>query len=198
VRLLRANGHDEALTLLNDWLADLGESTHPGLAMAGLFALYGDTRTALELKSRTAPAGVRYAQLNAELFQSTLASALGDLDDAEQHLATAVSVVRDFVVPRMEGACLIAFAKVALDPGDYARASRLLATAESSVRPEHRPFQQPPEILVYDHCIGVLRQILDPESLRTTQAEGVALTLKEALDAELSRTGTTTVANSAD
>jgi hypothetical protein len=197
-RLLRAHGRDEALALLNDWLADLGESTDPGPAMAGLFALYGDTRTALELRSRTAPRDVPFAQLTAELFQSTLASALGDFDEAEQHVATAVSVVRDFAVPRMEGACLIAFAKVALDRGDYARASRLLATAESSVRPEHKPFQELAEILVYDYCTDVLRDVLDPDSLRTTQAEGAAVSLNEALDAELLRSATTAMADPAE
>jgi hypothetical protein len=135
--------------------------------------------------------------LTAELFESTLASALGEFDEAEQHVATAVSVVRDFAVPRMEGACLIAFAKVALDRGDYARASRLLATAESSVRPEDKPFQAPPEILVADHCIGVLRGVLDAETARITQAEGRALSVKQALDGELIRSGATAEATPA-
>jgi predicted ATPase/class 3 adenylate cyclase len=196
-RLLRANGHDEALALLNDWLADLGDSTDPGAAMA-LFALYGDTRTALELKSRSAPAGVPYAQLSHELFESSLASALGEFDEADQHLVNAVAIVRDFAVPRMDATCLIAFAQVAVDRGDYAQACRLLATAESGFRPQDKPFRSPMDALVLAHCARVLREVLDPEVARTTQAEGAALSVKEALDAELSRSGTTTAANPAD
>jgi hypothetical protein len=45
--------------------------------------------------------------------------------------------------------------------------------------------------LIYEHCTGVLRDVLDPESARTTQAEGAALSLKEALDAELFRVSAT-------
>jgi hypothetical protein len=46
------------------------------------------------------------------------------------------------------------------------------------------------DALVYDLCSGVLREALDPETAGTTQAEGAALSLKDALDAELIRNGT--------
>jgi ATP/maltotriose-dependent transcriptional regulator MalT len=197
-RLLRATGRDEALVLLNHWMADLGDSTGPYPEMAALFAIYGDTRTALELKSRSAPAGVPYAQLSHELFESSLASALGEFDEADQHLVKAVAIVRDFAVPRMEATCLIAFAQVAVDRGDYAQACRLLATAESGFRSQDKPFRSPMEALVLAHCARVLREVLDPEVARTTQAEGAALSVKEALDAELGRTRTRPGANPFD
>jgi hypothetical protein len=54
------------------------------------------------------------------------------------------------------------------------------------------------DALVYDHCTGALQEVLDPETARTTQAEGAALSLKEALDAELNRGGATVIANPAN
>jgi hypothetical protein len=54
------------------------------------------------------------------------------------------------------------------------------------------------DALVYDHCAAILRDVLDPENARISQAEGAALSVKEALDAELSRGGTTTLAKQAD
>jgi hypothetical protein len=88
-------------------------------------------------------------------------------------------------------ACLIGFAKVALDRGDYVRASRLLAVVNGSVGPKDRPFRTALDALLYVHCTGVLREVLDPETMRTSQAEGSALSVEEALDAELSRSGAT-------
>jgi predicted ATPase/class 3 adenylate cyclase len=198
-RLLRAHGREEGLVLLGEWLADVGDST-PTPPMAGVFALYGDIQTALELKSRTVPASVPYVQVAAELSEALLASAQGQFDEAEQHLVAAVSVARDFAMPPPGGEepCLIGFAKVALDRGDFARASRLLATAESSVRPEDRPFGALGSALISAHCTGVLREVLDPETARITQAEGAAMSLKEALEGELIRSWTTAMANPVD
>jgi predicted ATPase/class 3 adenylate cyclase len=196
-RLRRANDRTEAHAILDDWLARFCDST-PTYSLAAAFALYGDTRRALEFKSRAEPAGMPFRQRWNALCQAVVASAAGDFDEAEQHLTTLAYAVRDFVVPRGEAACLVGFAKVALDRGDYGRASALLATVDSSVGPGDRPFRSAVDALVYVHCKGVLRDVLDPEIARTTQAEGAALSVKEALDAELSRSETTTMANPAD
>jgi hypothetical protein len=189
-RLRRASGHDEALALLGDWRVDPRGST-PTPLVAAAFALYGDTPTALDLMSRSEPSGAPMEQYLNESSEAVLASAQAHFDVAEQHLATLVSVVRDFAVPRGEVACLIGFAKVALDRGDYVRASRLLAVVNGSVGPKDRPFRTALDALLYVHCTGVLREVLDPETMRTSQAEGSALSVEEALDAELSRSGAT-------
>jgi hypothetical protein len=196
-RLVGASGRDEALALLEDWLAELGDA-NPTLLMVGVFALYGDTRAALELKSRAERPGVPFVRFLDELSEALLASALGQFDKAERHLATMASVVRDFAIPGGELPCLIGFAKVALDRGDYARASRLLAAVNSSVRSGDRPFRTHVAALVYDHCTEILRDVLDPESARITQAEGAALSVKEALDCELTRFGAIATAKPAD
>jgi hypothetical protein len=195
-RLRRADGRDEALAVLDEWLADVGDST-PTLFMPAVFALYGDTRTALELKPRAELASGPMGQFGAELSQAVLASAQGQFEEAEQHLATMTSIWREFV-PRGEAACVIGFAKVALDRGDYARASRLLATVNSSVGPGERPFRSIMDALVHARSTAILREVLDLETARITQAEGAALSLKEALDAELIRSATTAMVDSAD
>jgi hypothetical protein len=197
-RLRRAKSRDEAFALLDDWLAELRNST-PGYYMPAVFALYGDTRTALELKSRTAELpGVPIIRFVDEFSQAVLASAQGQFDEAEQLVAALATFVRDYAIPRGEAACLVVFAKVALDRGDYASASRLLAVVKASVDPMERPVVTPLDALVYDHCTGVVGEVLDPEGPRTTHNEGSALSVKEALDAELIRSGATAVGNPAD
>ena len=196
-RLRRAYDRDEALALLEDWRADVGDSTDMD-PLPGVFALYGDTRTALELKSRAERPGGPMRQFAGELSDALLASARGQFDEAEQHLAAAASLVRDHAMPRGEAGCVVGFAKVALDCGDYARASRLLATVNASGGPEHWPFRSQLDALVYVHCTEALREVLDSDVARTTQAEGGALSPKEALDAELIRSGATAMAERLD
>jgi ATP/maltotriose-dependent transcriptional regulator MalT len=129
-------------------------------------------------------------QFGAELSEAVLASAQGQFEEAELHLATMTSIGREFV-PRGQAPCVIAFAKVALDRGDYARASRLLAAVNSSVGPGERPFRSIMDALVHAHCTGILQEVLDADTACATQAEGVTLSLNEALDAELNRSRTT-------
>jgi hypothetical protein len=196
-RLRRARGRDEALALLGDWLADLGDSLPPP-HLPGVFAFYGDTQTALELKSRTPPPRAPIARFYEEFSDALLASAQGQFDEAEQHVVAMSVLVRDFAIPRGEADCLIGFAKVAVDRGDYVRASRLLTAVDASVGPGKRPFRTALDALIYDQCTGVLRHVLDSDTARVTQAEGAALSLKEALDAELMRSAPTATANSAE
>jgi hypothetical protein len=194
-RIHRASSPDEALGLLNEWRAGLGNST-PTHVMAATFALYGDAQTAIELESRAEPLNVPLGQYVDELSQAVLASTLGQFVEAEQHLITLASVVRDHAMPRGEAACLVGFAKVAFDRGDYARASRLLAAVSSSAGPGNTPFRSAFDALVYVHCARVLGDVPDPY-VQTIQAEGAALSLKETLDDELMRSVATAAANPA-
>jgi hypothetical protein len=196
-RLRRANGRDEAPALLYEWRAGLRDSA-PSHAMAATFALYSETQTALELECRAEPQNAPMGRFWDELSQAVLASALKQFDEAEQHLATLASVVRDHAMPRGEAGCLVGFAKVALDRGDHARASGLLAAVNASFRAGDTPFGSALDALIYVHCARVLGDVPDPYTARTTQAEGAALSLREALDAELMRSATTTGANPTD
>jgi ATP/maltotriose-dependent transcriptional regulator MalT len=165
--------------------------------MAATFALYGETQTAVELESRAEPQNAPMGRFWDELSQALLASALKQFDEAEQHLATLASVVRDHAMPRGQAGCLVGFAKVALDRGDNARASRLLAAVNASFHAGDTPFGSALDSLVYVHCARVLGDVPDAYTARTTQPGGAAL-LKEALDAELIRSRATTTANPAD
>jgi hypothetical protein len=133
-----------------------------------------------------------------ELSEVLLASAQRHFEEAERHLSMLTSLVRDFAIPHREAACLTGFAKVALDRGGYARASRLLAAVKASVGPRDIPFRTNFDALVYNQCAGVLQDVLHPETARTTQAEGAALSVKDALDAELRRSGATATSNPTD
>jgi hypothetical protein len=196
----RSNSRDHALALLTDWLAFVGDSAPPP-HLAALFGFYGDTRTGLQLMSRIERPTSRVVgrtHVNA-LCEALLATAQGHFDEAEQHLATAASAERDLGgLPRGDATCLIGFAKVALDRGDYSRASRLLGVVNASPGPGGRPYRTPFDAIVYADCTDVLRGVLDPETVRATQAEGAALSLKEALDAELIRSATSAAATPAD
>jgi hypothetical protein len=194
-RLLRADDSDEARAVLDDWLAN----SAPTHNMAAVFALYGDTRTALELKSRVPrfPDPVPTAQFSIEFSDAILASALGQFGEAEEHLATLTSLVREFAMPDDETACLLGFAKLALDRGDHPRASRLLAAVDASASLRHTAVGFLFDVF-YAHCTGILQVVLDPETARTTQVEGATMSVKEALDGELVRNGTTAGANPAD
>jgi hypothetical protein len=196
-RLRRATGPDEALALLHEWRAGLGDSA-PSHAIAAMFALYGDTETALQLESRAVAQNAPIGRYWDELSQGVLASAFKGFDEAERHLATLASVVRDHAMPRGQAGCLVGFAKVALDRGDYARASGLLAAVNASFRPGDTPFGSALDALIYVHCGRVLGDVPDPYTARSAQAEAAALSLKEALDAELIRTGTMPTANPAN
>ena len=199
-RLLQTNSPDEAIAILDDWLAVHGDSA-PSPHLAAMFAFYGDTRTGLQLMSRTEPPPSRVlgrTHVNA-LCEALLATAQDHFDEAERHLAMAASSERDLGgLPRGDASCLIGFAKVAVDRGDYPRASRLLAAVNASPGPGGRPYRTPIDAIVYAQCTSVLRDVLDPETARTTEIEGRALSLKEALDAELNRSGATDMTNRAD
>jgi hypothetical protein len=109
-----------------------------------------------------------------------------------ERLVAAASFQRDLGggLPRGDATCLILFAKVAIDRGNYPRASQVLAAVNANPGPGGRPFRTTFDGLVYAHCTLVLREALDPAMTRATQAEGSVLSLKEALDAELLRVGT--------
>jgi len=163
-RLQRATSGEEALAILDDWIVDVGDST-PTTYMPVAFALYGETQTALELMSRAAllPRGLPLGQFVNELHQTVWASTQAKFDEAERHLATLTAFVRDFAVARGEAACLVGFAKVALDRGDFGRASHLLATVDSRFGPGNRSLGDPTVALVYAHCKGVLGEFINLE-----------------------------------
>jgi predicted ATPase len=186
-RLAVASSSEEALAVLGEWRTDLKGAVAPALFMAGLYALYGDTATAAELLSRvpitnTSPTG----RFVIESSKAVIASSQGQFEAAERHLSIIATVVRDHAVRYGEAACLIFFAKLALDRGDPESCSRLLATVKAASRPNDPPFRTHFESLVYLYCTKHLRVLLDHDSAQQCQAQGAALSCTQALDAQLS------------
>jgi hypothetical protein len=185
-RLRAATSPEEALAVLGQWNAGLKGAT-PTPYLAGLFALYGDTTTAAGALSRTAVAHTPMGRAILESSKAAIASAQGQFDTAEHHLSVLATVVRDHAVPYGEAACLIHFAKLALDRGDPGRVSRLLAAVKASAGPNDRPFRSHFESLVYFYCTRQLRSLLNQDSARRYQMEGAVLSCSRALDASWRR-----------
>jgi hypothetical protein len=183
-RLMAAASSQEALAVLGEWTAGL-EGAAPSPYIAGLFALYGDTATAADVLSNAAATHTPMGRAILESAKAVVASAQGQFDAAEHYLSVHATVVRDHAVPYGEAACLIFFAKLALDRGDLRRASRLLAAVKASAGSNDRPFRSHFESLVYFYCTRQLRSLLDEDSARRYQMEGAVLSCSLALDAEL-------------
>jgi hypothetical protein len=150
---------------------------------AGLLVLAGEPERAVALAAAQVPRSPieRYFRLFTDIL---VGSATGHSDAVRQHLDSLVLLVREHAVPLGEPACLIGFALLALDRGDHARASRLLATvrAGGSV-----PFRGQIEYLVYRRCVVAASAGLDRDTRRRCRDEGAALTVTEALNNELAR-----------
>jgi hypothetical protein len=181
---MAATSSEEALAVLGQWTAGL-RGAAPTPFMAGLFALYGDTTTAADVLASAATANTPMGRFIIESSKAVVASAQGQFGTAEHHLSVLVTVVRDHAVRHGEAACLILFAKLALDRGDPRRASRLLAAVKASTGPNDPPFRTFFESLVYFDCTRRLRSLLDQDSARRYQMEGAVLSCSRALDAEL-------------
>jgi hypothetical protein len=183
-RLMEATSSAEAIAVLGEWKAGHRDAaTSP--FMAGLFALYGDTATSADVLSSVAAVNTPLGRFMFESSEAVIASAQGQFDTAEHHLSVLANLVRDHAVQRGEEACLILYAKLALDRGDPQRASRLLAAVKASAGLNNPPFRTFFDALVYFDCTRQLRSLLDPDSARRNQMEGAGLSCSRALDAEL-------------
>jgi hypothetical protein len=150
---------------------------------AGLLVLAGEPERAAALAPTQVPRSP--FEWHFRLFRDVLAaSANGPSDAARQHLDALVLLVREHAIPLGEPACLIGFALLALDRGDHARASRLLATVRAG---GSFPFRSTIEPLVYRRCVVAASAGLDPGSMRRCRDEGAALTVTEVLNNELAR-----------
>jgi hypothetical protein len=124
-----------------------------------------------------------------EQVGALLASAEGDFDVARSCLQRLAVLARDLAIRHGEQACLIGFAKLALDRGDYPRASYLLASVRASAaKSVHTPFRTHLEAEIYLKSTAVLRGVLDADSAGTTRTEGAAVPIEVALDRELADT----------
>jgi predicted ATPase/DNA-binding SARP family transcriptional activator len=176
----RAQDRSQIEALLDQWLADHAGSP-PTLELVGMLACFGRIDAALQYTATgldRAPAW-RRAQ---EFTMALIASAQGDRQAMRSHLEAMAKVVREYAIPRSEASCLVGFAKLAIDSGDYERASRLLATVRASAL---MPFRNMMDYVVYRQCRGVLTDVLDHQTIARCRLEGTSTSVHDALEAEL-------------
>jgi hypothetical protein len=97
-----------------------------------------------------------------------------------------ITIVREYAIPLGDVSCLIGFAALAVNDGDYETASRYLASVRSAAP---FPFRTPLEVLVYRRVAGAIRSVLDRDTAQRCRAEGAAIQVSEALNAEFARLG---------
>jgi hypothetical protein len=123
----------------------------------------------------------RYAR---EALGAVVAIREGRTDAAFEHLRDEVAVVREYAIPLGEPSCLTGFAALAAKAGDHETASRHLASVRAAAP---FPFRSPADAFVYRQTARAVRDALDPDTAARCRAEGAAIAVSEALDAELAR-----------
>jgi predicted ATPase/DNA-binding SARP family transcriptional activator len=180
MRIGQARDRNEIDGVLDQWLADHAGSP-PTLELVGMLAHFDRIDTALHYAPAVpdrSPAR-RRAQ---EFTMALIASAQGDRQAMRSHLVAMAKVVREYAIPESDASCLVGFAKLAIDDSDYERASRILATVRASAS---MPFRNMMDYVVYRYCVAVLTDILDERTIARCRLEGTAISVREALKAEL-------------
>jgi predicted ATPase len=176
----RARDRSQIDALLDQWLEDHCGSP-PTLELVGMLACFGRLDAALQYMAagpERAPAW-RRAQ---EFTRALIASAEGDRPAMRSHLDAMARVVREYAIPRSEASCLVGFAKLAVDSGEYERATRLLATVRAS---EPMPFRNMMDYVVYRQCRSAVTAVLDGQTIARCRLEGSSTSVPDALEAEL-------------
>jgi hypothetical protein len=177
--------HDAALGALMDELLETIENSPPASAyiVLGSLAALGEIETASRLAAPLIARNPlqRYQQ---ELLAAVVAMGEGRTAPAAEHLRAVAAIVRDYAIPLGEASCLTGYAALAVKLGEHERASRLLASVKGSAP---FPFRSPPDALLYRQTARGLRDALDPDTAARCRAEGRAIGVSQALDAELAR-----------
>jgi hypothetical protein len=170
--------------LIADLLPTIGDHT-PGTALTilGAAAALGNRQACERLLSQL-PSRSPTHRFQHELIGALIARNEGRIEVAGRHLQAAEAVVREHAIPLGEAACLTGFSALAAGTGDYERASRNLASVKSSAP---FPGRTSVDFLVYRVTARTVRGALDPETAARSRAEGAAMPVSEALDAELAR-----------
>jgi hypothetical protein len=176
---------DEVLEVLAGLPAGTTESDFAGNdIVAGLLVSFGETEQATARLASARPPRTPLRRFAWTFTVAVIASSEGQQDEMAENLRTLAAIVREFAIPLGDESCLVGFAALAVDEGDYARASRLLATVRAAAP---FPFRTPLQVAVYRRCAGMVRAALDPATVRQCRAEGAATPVSDALNNELQR-----------
>jgi hypothetical protein len=149
----------------------------------GVVAALGDTDMAARLASRLSPR-TPLQRFSREFLAVVIASREARSEAMSKHLQALVTIVREYAIPLGDASCLIGFAALAVNDGDYETASRHLAAVRSAAP---FPFRTPLEVLVYRQLAGTIGSALDRDTAQRCRAEGATTPVTEALNAELAR-----------
>jgi predicted ATPase/class 3 adenylate cyclase len=175
-----------AQQLFHDLLAMIKhESSVNALVFLGILAVLGDTETAAH-RAAQLPGRSPLERYSREFLAATIAIYQRRSELASKHLAAVAAIVREYAIPLGDVSCLIGYATLAANDGEFETASRHLATARSAGA---FPFRTPLEILLYRTAVAVVRDMLEPDIAQRCRAEGAEISVDEALDAELARRG---------
>jgi predicted ATPase len=181
---------DEGLKVLEQLPPAATETTESELALneivIGLLASFGEREQAAARLAALprAPARTPLGRFSREFAAALIASSEGQHNEMAEHLRALAAIVREYAIPLGDECCLVGFAALAVDEGDYTRASRLLATVQAAAP---FPFRTTVQVAVYRRCAGVVRAALDPATARQCRAQGAATPVSEALGNELQR-----------
>ena len=150
----------------------------------GLLATFGQPEQAAARLAAAPPPRTPLRRFAWTFTAALIASSEGQRNEMAEHLRALAAIVREYAIPLGEESCLIGFAALAVDEGDYARASHLLATVQGAAP---FPFRTPLQVAVYRRCAGMVRAALDPATARRCRARGAATPVNEALDTELQK-----------
>jgi len=150
----------------------------------GLLACFGESEQAAARLVAAPPTRAPLRRFSWTFAAALIASSKGQRNEMAEQLRALVAVVREYAIPLGDESCLIGFAALAVDEGDYTRASGLLATVQAAAP---FPFRTPLQVAVYRRCAGMVHAALDPATARQCRAQGAATPVSEALDNELQR-----------
>jgi hypothetical protein len=170
--------------MLDELLRTIGDH-EPGTALNVLWAAaaLGNPKASGHLLSQI-PSTSPIHRFWHEQAGALIARNEGRIESAGRHLQAATAVVRELAIPLGEASCLTGFSALAARAGDYERASRDLASIRGSGMFRNRGAV---DVLVYRITSGAVRGALDPETAARCRAEGAAMSVTDALDAELAR-----------
>jgi hypothetical protein len=170
--------------MIEDLLPTIGDhEPGTGFNVLGAAAALGNPKASERLLSQISSTSPFHRFMH-ELIGALIATNEGRIEAAGRHLQAATAVVREHAIPLGECSCLVGFSALAARAGDYERASRGLASVKGSGAFQERG---PVDYLVYRITARALRGALDPETAARCRAEGAAMPVSEALDAELAR-----------
>jgi predicted ATPase/class 3 adenylate cyclase len=173
----------DAVRFLEEAYAAVPRGSRSVLAFASAFAVVDQMGRAAEARSLVDPV-TPFTRYTAAYLDTLVAIDRGERAAAIEHLKGLCAIVRDHAIPRADDDCVTAFAALAAMDHDYERAARLLASARGNRVVVGRIVVS---AAAYRRVRDHVRGHLDRATIARLREEGAAISVSEAIDAELAR-----------